>query len=100
VLLKGFTSRPSQTGCLSFGSLLTSKFLGRPLAFAIALEVVIQSPSFGTTLMSFFALRMEKTKGVLPMSKRLASRHKPNGSFKLTPTLRLVPSALRAAATA
>jgi hypothetical protein len=40
-------------GRLSFGSLLTGKFLGRPLAFAIALEVVIQSPSFGTTLIGF-----------------------------------------------
>jgi hypothetical protein len=50
------TSRQCQTGCLSFGSLLTTKFLGRLLAFAIALEVVIQSPSFGSTLIGFSRL--------------------------------------------
>jgi hypothetical protein len=49
------TSRQSQTGCLSFGSLLTAKFLGRPLAHAIALEVVIPSPSLGTKYVGKFA---------------------------------------------
>jgi hypothetical protein len=51
------TSRQSQTGCLSFGSLLTAKFLGRPLAFAIALEVVIQSLIFGSTLIKISRIK-------------------------------------------
>jgi hypothetical protein len=42
-------------GCLSFGSLLTAKLRGRPLAHAIALEVVIQSPSLGTKYVGKFA---------------------------------------------
>jgi hypothetical protein len=42
-------------GCLSFGSLLTAKLRGRPLAHAISLEVVIQSPSLGTKYVGKFA---------------------------------------------
>ncbi len=35
--------------CLSFGSQRIAKLRGRPMAHAIALEVVTPSPSLGTT---------------------------------------------------
>jgi hypothetical protein len=46
---KAAPTHVARAGCLTFGSQITAKLRGRPMAHAIALEVVTPSPSLGTT---------------------------------------------------